>query len=67
MLSIKEIVLVVHVTLMNSSVMQKLDGMNIIVQLRVQNHRRTFETISTTVLRGLLFQILQKTLRQGRT
>ena len=42
-LSIKEIVLVVHVTLVKLSVMRKLDGMNIIIQLKVQNHQNTVE------------------------
>ena len=38
-LSKKEIVLVGHVTLVKPNVMRKLDGMNIILQLKVQNHR----------------------------
>ena len=59
MLSTKEIVLMVHITLLKPTIMQKLDGMNIIIQLKVQNHRNTFETISTTVLHGLLFQMLK--------
>ena len=46
--------------------MQKLDGMNII-QLKVQNHRNTFEATSTTVLNRLSFQMLQKMLRTGGT
>ena len=58
MSSMKEIVLVVHVTLVNPSVMQMLDRMKII-QLKVQNHRSTFKTISITVFHGLLFQMLQ--------
>ena len=66
-LSIKEIVLVVHVTLVKPNVMQKLDGMNIIIQLKNQNLKDTFETTSTTVLLGLSFQILQKMLRPGKT
>ena len=48
------------------NVMQKLDGMNII-QLKVQNHRNTFEATSTTVLNRLSFQMLQKMLRTGGT
>ena len=48
--SVKEIVLVVYVALVKPSVMQKLDESNIIIQLKVQNHRKPFETISTTVL-----------------
>ena len=47
--------------------MQKLDGMNIIIQLKVQNHQNTFSATSTTVLHGLSFQMLQKILRPGRT
>ena len=66
-LSIKEIVLVVHVTLVKPHVMQKLDGMNIIIQLKNQNLKDTFEATSTTVLLGLSFQILQKMLRPGKT
>ena len=66
MLSMREIVLVVYVRLVKPRIMQKLDGMNIIIQLKVQNHRNTFETISTTVLHGLLFQVIQKMLRLGR-
>ena len=61
-LSIKGMVHVVHVALVKSSGMQKLDGMNIIIQIKVQNHQNTFETISTTVLHGLLLQILKKNL-----
>ena len=64
-LSIKEIVLVAQVTLLKPSVMQKLDGMNIIIQLKVQNLRNTFKTMLTTVLHGLLFQMLQKMAAPG--
>ena len=60
MLSIKGIVLAVHVTLVKPKVMQKLDGMNIIIQLKVQNHQSTSETTSTTILHALSFQMLQK-------
>ena len=67
MLSLKGIVLVVHVTLMKPNIMQKLDEMNILVQLKVKNNQKTFEATSTTVLHGLLFQMLQKLLRPGRT
>ena len=45
--------------------MQKLDGMNITIQ--VQRHQNTFQTILTTVLHGLLYQMLQKMRRPGRT
>ena len=58
-MDLKKIVLVVYVTLVNLSVMQKII-MKVIIQLKVQNHRNTFETISTTILYGLIFQILQK-------
>ena len=67
MLSIKEIVLVVHVTLVKPNVMRKLNEMNIIIQLKVQNQQSTFEATSTTILHGLSFQMLQKMLRPGRT
>ena len=67
MLTVSEIVLVVHVTLVKPNVMRKLDGMNIIIQLKIQNHQNTFEATSTTILHGLSFQILQKMLRTGRT
>ena len=66
-LSIKEIVLVGHVTLVKPNVMRKLDGMNIIIQLKVQNHQNTFEATSTTILHGTSFEMLQKLLRPGRT
>ena len=36
-------------------------------QLKAQNHQNTFEATSTTILHGLLFQLLQKMLRPGRT
>ena len=67
MLSIKEFVLVIHITLLKANVKQKLDGMNIIIQLKVQNHQNTFEATSTIILHGLSFQMLQKMLRPGRT
>ena len=67
MLSIKEIVFVVHITLVKSEVMRKLDGMKIIIQLKVQNHQSTFDATSTTILHGLSFQMLQKILRSEKT
>ena len=45
---------------------KKLDGMNIIIQLKVQNHQNTCEATSTTILHGLSLQMLQKMLRPGR-
>ena len=66
-LFIKEIVLVDHVTLVKPSVMQKLDEMNIIIQLKVQNYQNTFEATPTTILHGPSFQMLQKLLRPGKT
>ena len=66
-LSIKGIILVVNVTLVKPNIMQKLDGMNIIIQQKVQNQQNTFEATSTTILHGLSFQMLQKMLRPGRT
>ena len=65
--SIKETVLVVHITLMKPNVMRKLDGVNIMIQLRVQKHQNTFEATSTTILHRRSFQMLQKILRPGRT
>ena len=66
LLSKTEIVLVVHVALVKPNKMQKLNEMNIIIQLKVQNHRATFEATSTTILHGLSFQMLQKMLRPRR-
>ena len=40
--------------------MQELDRLNIIIQLKVQTHQNTIQTILSTVLHGLLFQMLQK-------
>ena len=57
----------VHVILVKPNAAQKLDGMNLIIHLKVQNHRNTFEAISSTVLHGLSFQMLQKMLRAGMT
>ena len=59
-LSIKEFVLLVHVTLVKLNIMQKLDGMNMIIQQNIQNNQNTFDATSTTVLHGLSFQMLQK-------
>ena len=36
--------------------MQKLDGMNITIQIKVQNHQNTFKATSTTILVGFSFQ-----------
>ena len=66
MLSIKEIVLVVHVTSVKPNVMRKLNGMNIIIQLKIQNHQNTFEATSTTILHGLSFQMLQKNAKTSK-
>ena len=66
-LSTNELVLVVHLTLLKQSVMQKLDGTNIIIQLKIRHYRNTFKTISTTALHGLIFKMFQKTLRPERT
>ena len=45
---------------MKPNVTQKLYGINIIIQLKVQNHQNNFNATSTTVLHGLSFQMLQK-------
>ena len=39
----------VHVTLVKTNVMQRLDGMNVIIQLKVQNHESTFKVTATTI------------------
>ena len=57
----------VQVTPLKPNVMQKLDGMNITIQLKVQNHQNTFKATSTTILHGLSLQMLQRMLRPGRT
>ena len=59
-LSIQGIVVMVHVALVKPNVMRKLDGMNIIIQIKVQNLQSIFEATSTTILHGLSFQMLQK-------
>ena len=66
-LPINGIILVVHRTLLKPNVMQKLDGMNLIILLKVQNYQNIFEATSTTVLHELLFQMLQKMLKLRRT
>ena len=55
-----KIIFVVHPKLQTPKVMQIFDGMNIIIQLKVQSHRNNIETISTTVLHGLLLETLPK-------
>ena len=62
-LPIKGIVLVVNITLVKPNVTHKLDGMN---KIKVQEHQNTLEAKSTTVLHGLLFQMVQKMLRSGK-
>ena len=65
MLSLRKFVLVVHVTLVKPSAMQKLDGINIIIHLNVQDHQNTLNAKSSTALHGLSFQMLQKMQRPG--
>ena len=43
----------VRFTLVKPNVMQKLDGMSIMSQLKVQNHRNTFKAISKQSLQML--------------
>ena len=66
-LSIEEIVLVVHCTLVKSSVMQKLVETNIRSNQKFRTIEKNFKTILTTVLQGVLFKMLQKILKPGRT
>ena len=49
----------VHVALVKPSVMQEVVEMKKMIQLKIQNHQKFLETILTTVLHGLFFQILQ--------
>ena len=67
LLPIKGIIIVVYRTLLKPNVMQKLDGINLIIRLKVQNHQNIFEATSTTVLHELSFQMLQKMLKPRRT
>ena len=67
MLSIKEIVLVVKIILVKPNVMKNLDGINIIIQLSVQNHQNISKTTSIIALEGLSLQMLQKTQKLGKT
>ena len=52
-LTINEIVLLVHANLVKPNATQKLFGMNIMIQLKVQNYRYNTKIKSTTVLHGL--------------
>ena len=45
----------VKVKCVKSNIMQKLDRMNIITQLKVYIHQNNFETTSTTALEQLPF------------
>ena len=56
MLSIKEIAAVVHVTLVKANVIQKLGGMNTVIQPKFQNERNSFKVISTIALLELSFE-----------
>ena len=67
MSSRKAIVVVVHVSLVKLNAKQNLNGMNIIIQLKVQSHQNTGKAIATTILMELPFQVLQKMLRLGGT
>ena len=62
-----KVVLRDHVTLVTPSIMQKLNGINTIIQQKVPNHRNTFAKVLTTVLHRQLFQILQKMLNPEKT
>ena len=65
-LPIKRITLEVQVRMVKPNAIQKLDGMNIIKQLKAQNHWNTLKATPTTALLGLSFQMLQKMVRRGR-
>ena len=49
-----------HFTLIKPNGKRKLDEINIIIQLKVQNHQNTFKAKSTTILHGLSFKMLKK-------
>ena len=49
-----------HVILVKPNATQKLDGMNLIIHPKVQNHGNTLEVTSIPVLHGLSFEMLQK-------
>ena len=42
----KGILLVLRVTLVKTNVVRKLDEINILIQLKVQNHQNSFEAIN---------------------
>ena len=56
-----------NVTFVKPNAMHKIHGMNITIQLKVQNRQNTFETTSAIVLHDLSFEMLRKILRTGRT
>ena len=64
MLSIKEIDVVVHVTLVKPNVIQKLGGMNTVIQPKFQNQKNSFKVTATIVLLELSFQE-QKSILKG--
>ena len=57
----------VHVTLVQTNVMQKFGGINVIIQLKVQNHENTFKVTATTILYHLSCQMTPKISILGRT
>ena len=64
--SVREMVLMVETILVKIKMTKKLDGINIIMQLRAQNQRNNSKAASTTVLHRVSFKMLQKILRPGR-
>ena len=56
----------VHVKLLKPNIMQKLYGMNIIFQLKVQKNQNAFKATSTTILHGLSFKMLQKNAKTSK-
>ena len=51
---------------MKPNTMKKLDRINLIIQLKVQNYQNTFETTSINVLQELSFQMFQKYKEQAK-
>ena len=64
-LSTKDVGIAFHVTLVKLNAMEKLDEINIIIQLKVENDQYKFETISTTVLRDCHFKWHMKTMKNA--
>ena len=56
----------IHVVFVKPNVMQKLDGMNIIIQLKIQNHKTPSTQHQPLLYMGCHFKCSKKMLRPGR-